>query len=151
MKIAVVGTGYVGLSNAILLSQNNQVIALDICEKKVNQLNNKISPIEDLEIQDFLKNKRLNLKATVSKAEAYLDVSYVIIATPTNYDTNNNYFNTESVESVVKESIKINPTALIIIKSTVPVGFTKSIKKKFNFENILFSRKVYEKRLMPYC
>ena len=139
MKIAVVGTGYVGLSNAILLSQNNQVIALDICEKKVNQLNNKISPIEDLEIQDFLKNKRLNLKATVSKAEAYLDVSYVIIATPTNYDTNNNYFNTESVESVIKDILDFDLNPVIVIKSTVPVGFTEKIKKKFSYKKIIFS------------
>ena len=139
MKITVAGIGYVGLSNAILLSQKYEVIAFDISQKKIAQLNNKISPIVDSEMEEYLSNKKLNLSATLDKNEAFYGSDYVIIATPTNYDIETNFFNTKSVESLVSDIRVINPNATIVIKSTVPVGFTEKLKKQFNYEDILFS------------
>ena len=139
MKITVAGIGYVGLSNAILLSQNNEVVAFDISVTRVEQLNNKISPIIDPEIEDYLLNKNLNLFATVDKQDAIKDSEFVIIATPTNYDIETNFFNTVSVESLINDIRIINSNATIIIKSTVPVGFTEKMKMQFNYEDIFFS------------
>ena len=139
MKIAIAGTGYVGLSNAILLAQHNEVIAVDVIQEKVDMINNRISPIVDKEIEEYLETKELNIVATTNSYKAYKDADYVIISTPTDYDPEKNYFNTRTVEAVITNVLAINPNAIMVIKSTVPVGYTEKVREMFDTDNIIFS------------
>ncbi len=138
-KIAVAGTGYVGLSMAVLLSQNNEVTAVDVIPEKVEMINKRKSPIQDDYLERYLAEKNLSLKATTDGDSAYKDADYVIVATPTNYDSKKNFFDTSSVESVIEQVERVNPTATIVIKSTIPVGYTKSVRAKYNDNRIVFS------------
>ena len=148
MKIAIAGTGYVGLSNAIILAQHNEVYALDIVKEKVDMINNRKSPIVDKEIEEYLAEKPLNLTATTDDVEAYTDAEYVVIATPTNYDTEQNYFDTSSVESVIERVLAVNPQAVMVIKSTIPVGYTKEIKEKYHTEGKALYDNLYPSRIV---
>ncbi|HYE12483.1 MAG TPA: UDP-glucose 6-dehydrogenase, partial [Patescibacteria group bacterium] len=139
MRITIAGTGYVGLSNAILLAQHNEVIALDIMQEKVDMINNRKSPIVDKEIEEYLAAKKLNLTATTDIQSAFKDAEYVIISTPTNYDPDKNYFDTKTVEAVIANVLSINSDAVMVIKSTIPVGYTEKVREKFDTENIIFS------------